>query len=405
MYKLWICLFIIIFPSGNPIFAQNQSLQIKTFLALSSERFFSLQNNLKSTDKGISNFNIKYDTDNSTSQLVLNYDGYNNLNFDRSYVQYTSGIITFGLGKGDRNWSFSDRTSLILSHNARPIESVYLKMNNRFQNNWMPTKANWSFDVFNGITKGSSNGAKSMLFGARAILSPIEGLDFEVVQTIQWGGVGYSSGISALGTAVFQDSNNGSNSNVNKMAGFGISYTMPSKLNPLRIYGQAVGEDEAGNLPSCYAYLIGFEWANTKIKYPSTVGIEAIDTRIDRTTNGNCGPNTYYNNNIYKYTNYGNTMGTTIDTEGTSFEFFGKSQISQNININFSIKSAVINDNNWSSHRLSSKRQSGLINSLGISWVKNNTSFNGNIFNQGLNLDKASIKKAYGVGFSSSIIF
>ena len=108
---------------------------------------------------------------------------------------------------------------------------------------------------------------------------------------------------------------------------------------------------------------------------------------------------------VYKYTNYGDTMGTTIDTEGTSFELFGKSQISKNININFSIKSVVINDDNWSSHRLSSKRESGLINSLGISWVKNNSSISGNIFNQGLNLDKASIKKGYGVGFSSSITF
>ena len=48
------------------------------------------------------------------------------------------------------------------------------------------------------------------------------------------------------------------------MAGFGISYLIPSNIMPLRIYGQAVGEDEAGNLPSCFAYLAGLEWSNTK---------------------------------------------------------------------------------------------------------------------------------------------
>jgi hypothetical protein len=68
-------------------------------------------------------------------------------------------------------------------------------------------------------------------------------------------------------------------------------------------------------------------------------------------------------------------------------------------------KSFVINDNNWSNHRLSSKRQTGLINSLGVSWVKNNVSFNGNFYNQGFNLDKAGIKSGYGVSISSSIIF
>jgi hypothetical protein len=36
------------------------------------------------------------------------------------------------------------------------------------------------------------------------------------------------------------------------------------------------------------------------------------------------------------------------------------------------------------------------------SWVKNNISFNGDIYNQGFNLDKANIKSGYGIGFSSS---
>ena len=139
---------------------------------------------------------------------------------------------------------------------------------------------------------------------------------------------GHSNGISALGRFIF-DTNSGSNSNINKMAGFGISYTIPTKEIPLRIYGQAIGEDEAGNLPSCFTYLAGLEWTNTKIKYPTIIGIEAIDTRIDKTTNGYCGPNTMYNNNTYDYTNYGKTMGAAIDTEGTSLGLYIRSQISQ----------------------------------------------------------------------------
>jgi hypothetical protein len=173
----------------------------------------------------------------------------------------------------------------------------------------------------------------------------------------------------------------------------------------LRIYGQAVGEDEAGNLPSCFAYLTGLEWSNAKIKYPIIVGFEAVDTRIDVTTHGNCGPNTMYNNNIYDYTNYGKTMGVEIDTEGTSLGLYISSQISKNINIKFATKSVVINDNNWSGHRLSSNRQSGLIDSLGVSWVKNNINISGDIYNQGFNLEKADIKSGYGFRFSSSIVF
>ena len=112
-----------------------------------------------------------------------------------------------------------------------------------------------------------------------------------------------------------------------------------------------------------------------------------------------------YNNSTYDYTNYGQTMGATLDTEGTSLGLYISSQISKNINIKFATKSVVINDSNWSGHRLSSNRQSGFINSLGVSWVKDNISFNGDVYNQSFNLDKANIKRGYGFGFSSSILF
>ncbi|MDC0096221.1 capsule assembly Wzi family protein [Amylibacter sp.] len=403
--KLLALLFIFFTFSIHPIFAQNQTLRISTFLAYYSKHFLDLENSLRSYDKGTSKFNIEYDRVNTASQLAFNYDEYNNFTLDGSYLQYTKGIATVGIGKVDRHWSFSKNTSLILSNNAPPSESIYLKLDDKLGYDWSPSKAHWSLEVFNGFTDGSLNGSKSMLIGMRAILSPVEGLDFELIQTSQWGGNEYNNGISSLGAALFFNSNDGSNKNVNKMAGFGISYLIPSHIMPLRIYGQAIGEDEAGNLPSCFAYLAGLEWTNTKNKYPTIVGIEAIDTRIDVTTNGNCGPNTMYNNSTYDYTNYGKTMGAAIDTEGTSLALYVRSQISQRINIEFATKSVVINDNNWSGHRLSTKRQSGLINSLGVSLVKNNISFNGDIYYQGFNIDKANIKSGYGLGFSSSIIF
>ena len=405
MMKLWCFLFFYFFASIQPIFAQKQTLRLSTFFAYHSGNFLGLENILSSPDKVISKFNIKYDTVNSTSQLALNHNGHNNLTLDGSYFQYTKGIATYGVGTVDRHWSFSNNTSLILSNNARPFESIYLKLENRFGYDWLPSKADWSLEVFNGFTEGSLNGNKSMLLGLRAILSPVEGLDFELIQTSQWGGNEYNNDISSLGAALFFDTNNSSNSNINKMAGFGISYLIPSQIMPLRIYGQAIGEDEAGNLPSCYTYMAGLEWTNTKIKYPIIVDVEVIDTRVDKTTYGNCGPNTMYNNSIYDYTNYGKVMGAAIDIEGTSVGIYLRSQMSQEINIEFATKSVVINDNNWSGHRLSSNRKSGLINSLGVSWVKNNISFNGNIYNQDFNLDKANIKSGYGVGISSSIIF
>jgi hypothetical protein len=405
MLKLYVYLLSYIAFCGQPTFAQDQLLQFNTSLTFHSESFLGLHNNLRSSDTGISKFSIKYNTENSKSQLNLNYDGHNDFNLDESYFHFTKGIATYGVGAINRHWSFSDNTSLILSHNARPVRSIYLKVKNKFGYGWLSSKANWSFEAFNGFTEGSLNDNKSMLFGMRAILSPVEGLNFELIQTSQWGGDGYNNGMSSLGTVLFLDSNNRSNSNINKMAGFGISYFIPNDRMPLRIYGQAIGEDEAGNLPSCYAYLAGLEWSNSKFKYPIILNFEAIDTRIDKSTAGYCGPNTMYNNTIYDYTNYGKTMGAEIDTEGTSLGFYVHSQISQKINIGYSTKLVTINDSNWSGNRLSSNRQSGLINSLNISWLNDKISFDGSIYNQNFTLDKVGINSSYGFGLSSSIKF
>ena len=405
MLKFWFVLLFLIITNGQSTFAQKQLLRVNNNLAFHSKGFLGLQNGLRSSDRGISKFNIKYDTDNLASQLALNFDGYSSFNHDGSYFQYSSGIATYGLGAVGRHWSFSDNTSLILTHNARPTKSIYLKPEDKFKYVWLPSEANWSLEAFNGINEGALNNTRSMLAGIRAILIPIEGLQFELIQTSQWGGKDYSEGLSSLGTALFLDTNSGSNSNINKMAGYGISYEIPRKIIPLRIYGQLIGEDEAGSLPSCNTYMAGLEWLNTKIKYPTIVGIETIDTRINTTEHGYCGPNTMYNNNIYNYTNYGKTMGAAIDSEGTSLGLYIRSQISQKINIEFATKSVVINDNSWSEHRLSTKRQQGLINSLGVSWVNNNIKYTGNIYNQDFNLDKANIKNGHGISFSSSIAF
>ena len=404
MYRI-IFLLLFIHINIQPVFAQTQSMQIKTDLSFFSEEFLGAKNGHRHPNKSMIKFSISPDLDNLSSKLSLNYSRNEKLTLDGSYIQHSSGILTFGAGLIDRHWSFSNNTSLILSQNARPTESIYLKLENMFKYDWLPSKANWSLEVFNGFNEGSLNNNKSMLLGTRATLSPYEGLDFELIQTSQWGGEGYDKGISALGSALFLDSNSGSNSNINKMAGFGISYLIPSNTIPLRIYGQAIGEDEAGNLPSCYAYLAGLEWSNSKSKYPIILGFETVDTRINETEHGHCGPNTMYNNNIYQYTNYGKSMGAAIDTEGTSLDLYVRSQISEKINIEFATKSIVINDNNWSGHRLSSNRQLGYISSLSISWVKNKINFNGDIYKQTFNLDKANIKSGYGVGFSSSIIF
>ena len=106
-----------------------------------------------------------------------------------------------------------------------------------------------------------------------------------------------------------------------------------------------------------------------------------------------------YNNSVYDYINYDTVLGAPIDTEGTSLEIFGKSQISEKINIKYSTKLLTFNDKDWSGHRLSSNRETGLVNSLGISWNTNKLKFDINIYNQDYVLDKSDIRSSFGLDF------
>ena len=112
-----------------------------------------------------------------------------------------------------------------------------------------------------------------------------------------------------------------------------------------------------------------------------------------------------YNNNTYNYTNYGTVIGGPIDNESTSLELCGTSQINNNLSINYSTKFLSINDSNNMEHRLSSKRASGTVTSLGIYWKKNGFDFGGDISYQDLILNKASISNDTVLSLFTSVEF
>jgi hypothetical protein len=344
---------------------------------------------------------------NITTNLTLSSDKKRNLMFDQSFIEVKNNNKLFGIGKINRNWSFSPVTSLILSKNARQSESIYFYWENYENRKNILTSLTGpiSFEAFNTFPSKSKDINNSMLLGVRATIEPIENLKFEIAKTSQWGGDGSQNNLSTFSNAIIGNSNEGENSNINQMAGFGISFETKTMGIPLKIYSQLIGEDEAGNLPSCYIGLIGGELKLPKSALFSRIGFEFLDTRTDTSEEGNCGPNTAYNNGYHAYTNYGKTLGTSIDTEGKSFNLWVSGNISKKVSTKFSIADVTINDSNWSEHRLNSKKENGLqvnnITTLKIENFKIKTMFN----YQGFSLNKANLKKGLNINLSTEYSF
>lgn len=387
---------------GSPTTANTDSIKVATGLSAYTSNVFGLP---KQSQKDIFKINFNFKKKNTLSNLAIQISENKQTTLDGSSFRYIFKSSTLGFGKISRNWSFSPKTSLIMSSNSKPPRSIFFFSKNRHKLRFLPHPLEWSFDIFNSTTKQSLNNQSSMMVGTRITISPIKNLNFELLRTGQWGGQRYESGLDGLFGALFSDTNTSKNSNVNQLAGFGFSYKMPKKYYLTKIYGQVVGEDEAGNLPSCFMHMYGLEWSLNRSRYPTSLGIEIVDTRIGYTENGFCGPNTAYNNGVYDYSHYGVVMGAAIDTESKSTELFGATKISKKIEAKYSIKKVLINEHNSPSHRLTSTKETGLISSVSVSYINKNLTITSGLFHQSFNLKKANIQNGVKFGFSTSISF
>ena len=355
-----------------PIYANPEFNKKIVWANIDFNNSFPIHGNSSGFSSNSFGVQLKEIRNNTDAQLRLSLLDHKHLKFDQTYLNYKYRNTIFGIGKINRHWSFSSKNSLILSSNARPSNSIYfnIKKDKKSKVKLFSWAGPWSYEMFNSVLKNQSGPSNSMLLGMRAIINPINNLKFELVKTSQWGGVNKNSSIKSFKNAIIGNTNENKYKEINQLAGFGFSYYTGAKKIPFEIYGQFIGEDEAGGLPSCFMKLMGATLDFKNVDLSTKIGFEYLDTRIDETTHGNCGPNTAYNNGSYKYTNYDVTLGAPIDTESKSIEIWGTTNISQNKSINYSIKKIIINDTNWSSHRLSSNRQEGWLNKLGMSISK-----------------------------------
>ena len=390
-----------------PQTATSKDQQNKVFFYSTNQKSFANNfNQYNNTNESIG-FQIIKDFNNISYKAAINSNNEKKLIFDHSYIEYKNKNRTIGIGKIERNWSFSPNTSLILSSNARPSDSIYFQLRNQNKSNnpFLSWAGPWSLEAFNSFINNSVGINNSMLLGLRAVIEPIHDLKFEILKTSQWGGDEQSESISSLAAAIGGNTNEKEYSNINQMAGYGFSFRKNIKETSSRFYGQLIGEDEAGNLPSCYMVLIGNELEFPNSKIFSKLGIEFVDTRIDKTSNYNCGPNTAYNNGIYSYTNYNKTLGAPIDTESKSIHIWAATNISETTMVNYSVKNMTLNNSSWIDHRLNSSKKKGWIASIGSSWKLDSFNIKSNLAYQNFSLDKTNYNNGLSLGFNIEYIF
>ena len=159
-----------------------------------------------------------------------------------------------------RHWGPSWTGSLILDAGARPVPAIGWRKDDAEPSrspllSWLGP---WGADVFGGELAQRSGPRHAHLLGARVQFMPLAGLELATSRTIQWGGSGRPESLRSLYDALVGHDNAKSASQSgsepgNQLAGFDARYTLKAGAGrSASVYGQMIGEDEAGGWPSHY---------------------------------------------------------------------------------------------------------------------------------------------------------
>ena len=213
-------------------------------------------------------------------------DKQSSVTWDGSYVSAELlGQLVYA-GQLERWWGPGHDQSLIWSNAAPSIPGLGVRRAGEQapRTEWLSWIGPWGYDVFVGRLPHYTSNPGARLFAARLYARPIQGLEIGASRLIQWGSG--DSGVGALGDALLGRANDPTRPANNEAAGFDLRYRLLVAGNPLALYGQLVGEDEAGLWPSKYTGLLGagygHSWMGARLQWHA----EAADTKASRLFRG-----------------------------------------------------------------------------------------------------------------------
>jgi len=244
---------------------------------------------------------------------------------DGSQIGVDLGNWSIAASTMDRWWGPGWDGSLILSNNARPIPSLTIGRNrtNAFKSKWLSWIGPWDLNVIFGQLEEERVIPNAQFFGMRFNFRPFKSLEIGLSRSAQWCGDGRPCGFDTFTDLLFGKDNVGDagvtpeNEPGNQLAGFDVRWTNLWFGIPVSLYGQMIGEDEAGGFPSRYLAQFGIEGsAITRDQVSYRWFAEVAGTSCDivkSTVLYGCG----YRHTIYNsgYTYYGRIIGHSLDND------------------------------------------------------------------------------------------
>ncbi len=218
-------------------------------------------------------------------------------------VKFANQWLSFG--QVPHWWGPGRQGSLVFGHSARPVTGLTLQRAEQapFDSRWLSWVGRWQYQLFAGQLAQYEAVPQAKMIGMRLSMMPTDYLELGASRTMQWGGKGRPQSLSSLGKAFL-----GKGDNVytttdmqtepgNQLGGLDFRVKLQPLLNvPVSVYGQYVGEDEAGYMPSKNTYLLGVDGAHALGENNLSWSLEAADTTTELGRNEGIT----YNHHIYQ---------------------------------------------------------------------------------------------------------
>ncbi len=188
---------------------------------------------------------------------------------DNSMIGVTAGNWSISASTMERWWGPGWDGSLILSNNARPFPSITIDrmFTDAFETKWLSWIGPWDLSVMLGQLEKGREVPHAQFFGMRFNFRPIDSLEVGIFRTALWCGDDRPCDFSTfvdlfLGRDNIGDDDIGEdNEPGNQLAGVDVRWSPGFLGHAVAVYGQFVGEDEAGGLPSRWLGQVGGEWS------------------------------------------------------------------------------------------------------------------------------------------------
>ncbi len=244
-------------------------------------------------------------------------------------------------------WGPGHDGSLIRGDASRPVYGVTVQraVQNAFESKWLSWIGPWQYQLFGGQLDDYTSIPDAKLVGMRLTAQPLPYLELGASRVMQWGGKGRPESLSSLWDAIkgndnfYNDYEGG-----NQLAGFDARLSLQPLLNqPISIYSQMIGEDEAGYLPAKWMYLAGADFSSSYKDMPYQLYAEWTDTRTNGEVKG-----VSYTHHIYKegYYQHGFSLGHAMGGDGQMYSVGGDIRFDTMNRLNGRVIYAKLNQSN-----------------------------------------------------------